>query len=204
MSALDGPAYVGDKGSLPGTVELLAALVSLIATLFGIMVEILARRRAQAANQSPTNHRPVRWHAILAWFAVGGVGLAAGYVHWNFTRPEVPITDTVKILYGDGMRDRAQATVVLPDGPLDRSHITLTPRLENPSEVGNCAGSARLDVAVQLDGVKAGVAAGVLPGQDVRVNIDGVVRKAEILITVDMRDDKCVVNLDVAKAVLHD
>lgn len=188
--------------------ELLTAVVGLIGAVATPTTSVLVIRRAQSANNGTTNNeateRPAPLQVVLpALFLAMAIGGTAGYVHWNSTRPNIPITTSVEVFYGKGMRDQAQATVVLPGAPPERTHVVFTPVLENPSKVGNCAGSARLDVVAKLDGVESTVHTDLPHAREIRIALTGVTKRAEIMITVHMQDEACTVDLRIKKATLY-
>ncbi|RCG31255.1 hypothetical protein DQ384_11020 [Sphaerisporangium album] len=146
-----------------------------------------------------------RW--ILSAVPLVILGMAAGW--WFFIhKPDINVTDLVAVTGGNGMHDKSEAWVALPtEGDITvansgRDRLALILRLVNPAKVGNCVGPATLNVAPIVDG-KWGIPVTVSSGEEARLSLAGVERRAGARVIVNMTDLACVVDLTVAEAILY-
>lgn len=101
--------------------------------------------------------------------------------------------------------DGETATFTVPGTPPPRGTVEITPVVTNPTGVGSCVTPARLIVTPVLDG-RPGDADTVRSGHTATVRIGGAVTRASVTVTVDQStagDPACVVDLRIARAVMH-
>jgi hypothetical protein len=129
--------------------------------------------------------------------------ISGGIIMLSLTlyRPSIPITETVTVSNWKDMANKSEASVEIP-APTRREKLTIVPNVTNIGETGNCADSARLDLVLLRDGVRAQSAPNIVQGTRVRFSLTGVVDTAAVSIAVRMRDPLCRVNLTIPEAVL--
>lgn len=170
---------------------------------FGLsLISYLFPRSATSAHSKAVLIRPRR-KALLFGAATVILAIGAAVTYWlAVVKPDMPVTDLAIVTNGDRMTSGKLATIDIPGTPPERHNFAFTPTLTNPSTVGDCVGSARLDVSLVLDGRTTIQKTGLPPQEEIRMDLDGVTRDAQVLVSVDMQDAACEVKLSLSEAVL--
>jgi hypothetical protein len=132
---------------------------------------------------------------------ISGLG-AIAYRQW-IHKPDIQITDQAKVPDGQAMQDGMQAIVQIPGTPPARRYLAITPTLTNTQSVGNCVGSALLDITLVVDGRRGFEQSEWPPDHELRLDLKGTTQEARVLVTVHMDDTACKVNLGLKEAVLY-
>jgi hypothetical protein len=138
--------------------------------------------------------------AALATALILGVG--GPVIYWQVIhKPDLPVTDVMKLIGGREMADGSEARLEVPGLPPSRRNLAITFSLENPAGLGDCIQPAKLKLIPILDG-SAGKPVNAVPGTESRLSINGVTRTAIIDVSLVEPDPGCRVNLIVSDAVL--
>ncbi|HEY0639396.1 MAG TPA: hypothetical protein VGD67_17245 [Pseudonocardiaceae bacterium] len=191
---------LGEKG------DHIAGPLSFGVGLAALVVSVLALRRGSPVQDDVGTERPPprRWlvrSVAIASILLLGTGLGLNY--FQFVRkPDLPITNKLVFEGHVNVEPGQVVTIRIPGNPPGRDHLAITPTLVNDRPVGDCVGSARLDVIPRLDGVNREPRTNLRPGRELRVELDGIQDEALLLVTVRMPDPTCVVSLGVREATL--
>lgn len=195
----------GSKGvDISGALSLPVSLLSLLASLvFYILTErgkSNGERKASSAAKSHQGH----WARTLGMIATALIlGIGAPVIYWQVIhKPDLPVTDMVKLTGGQAMADGSQARLDVPGAPPSRRNIAITLRLDNPAGLGDCIQPAQLKVIPVLDGsMRKPVNA--LSGSETRLSLNGATHAAAIDVILTEPDPACRVNLNVSAVVLY-
>jgi hypothetical protein len=189
----------GAKGAgVADALSLLIGSMSLVATVLAFQHSVRGARPVEPPRALSASARKL---AAGLTTAVVGAGTALFYF-LVVVKPDVPATDLVEISLGKGMSDNARAELVVPGKPPPRRYFSLTPALVNTKKVGDCVGSAELDITVVRDGRWQEPTTGHRAGVEVKVDLGGTTREARIYFTLHVPDSECRVDLALAEAVL--
>lgn len=193
---------MGSKGSdISGPLSLLVAILTLI---FGILTWLLQRSVDSDKIHDPalTGLKNKLRLVLIVALCLISLG-AATFSFWRvFNKSDIQVTDLMVVSDGERMQDGEQATIPIPGDPPQRAKLSLIPTLTNPATVGDCVGSAQLQVELVVDGVP-GLLLWSFPGEEINFDLEGVTHRADILITPQLQDSACRVDLAVINAVLH-
>lgn len=194
-----GLLLVGSKGAgVADALSLFVTSVSLVATVLALQHSLRGTRPVEPPRALSASVRK-----LAAGLTTAVVGAGAALVYFLVVvKPDVPVTDLIEISLGKGMSDNARAELVVPGKPPPRRYFSLTPTLVNTKEVGDCVGSAALDITVMRDGRLQELGTGHRPGVEVQVDLGGTTREARITFTLHVPDSECRVDLTLAEAVL--
>lgn len=193
---------MGPEGSdISGPLSLLVTIITLI---FGILTWFSQRSVPLEKIQNPGYNGLSKKLRVVLIIALCVVFLGAGsYSIWSFLNtPDIQVTDLIVVSDGEKMEDGGQATISIPGDPPQREKFSLIPTLTNLATVGDCAGSAQLQVKLVIDGVP-GTPLWSFPDEEILFDLEGVARSASVLVTPYLQDSSCRVVLGVSKAVLH-
>ncbi|TWP49354.1 hypothetical protein FKR81_24950 [Lentzea tibetensis] len=190
---------MGSKGGeLADILSTSLGALSLLVTALSFSFNVRERRRPERHAKV---HRP-RWMWVSAALLTTALAGVAGYF-WIFVKSDIPVTDRAQITDGARMKVGVEAAIHIPGDPPDRRYFAFVPALTNPTAVGDCVGSARLKIALTIDGRRTQQQTGVLPQQEITMDLDGVAREAKVLVVLDMQDPACEVDLSLTEAVLY-
>jgi hypothetical protein len=203
ISALIGVLLsLGKQGTqVAGT---LAFGISMMSFLFTLADRLVLSNQALTAGSAPPfslSRRTVLLLALAASVVIGSLG-AVGY-YKLLRRPDIHFANRISVEHDKGLTDTGQATIHVPGDPPTRRYLTLTPQLTNTSPVGDCVGSAHLDVALIRDGRWHTVGTNLTPRTPINFDLAGTSQDASVAINVYMADTACVVDLDFTEAVLY-
>ncbi|SDJ13686.1 hypothetical protein SAMN05192558_110162 [Actinokineospora alba] len=173
-------------------------LASALALPLAVLIYALSTIPLKGKGAIPWRKLSVVGAIVIA--ALGGTGVL--YAAWQNTR-DLP----VDFPDGEGgtWKDGYHVLVPVPGSPPERGRLTMSATLDNVNKTGDCEQTATLEYTPVLDG-RPQPSTSAEPGREVDLSLAGVVKKAEVRITLhyDSGNTNCAVNLYLGEAVLHD
>ncbi|MGH3942841.1 MAG: hypothetical protein ACRDTG_30305 [Pseudonocardiaceae bacterium] len=186
----------------------LSVLLTGMSLIFSILIHLVGPRRPPSSDDTKLSHISVaKWtrKTILIVSLPGMLALLVGgiLILWIvLNKPDIQMTDHLIITSGEEIRAGREAKFDILEDPSARDKLSLTLRLENLREVGDCVAPARLDITLKGDGVERQRTSGIRSEEEIELNMQSVTRSATLVVYLSTPDPDCLFRIHVDEAVL--